>query len=83
MQEGVEELLELPNGCLLSAGEEDDNKIFKIWNIHHEICLAKVISGHQDSIKSLSVSPNGQLLVSAGHDCRLKIWNLIDRANLE
>ncbi|MGB7414294.1 MAG: PQQ-binding-like beta-propeller repeat protein, partial [Thermosynechococcaceae cyanobacterium] len=35
-----------------------------------------ILKGHGDSISTLAISPNGQLLASGSRDFTLKIWNL-------
>jgi WD40 repeat protein len=32
--------------------------------------------GHLDSVTSLSIDPTGLILVSGGHDCSIRFWDL-------
>lgn len=34
------------------------------------------LSGHADGVKSVAISPDGKILISASEDGKIKIWNL-------
>lgn len=36
----------------------------------------RMLQGHTDAVRSLSFSDNGKLLVSAGHDNTVRVWNI-------
>ncbi|MEB3341373.1 serine/threonine-protein kinase [Okeania sp.] len=48
----------------------------KIWNLQTGELERNIQNAHQDKITALSISPNGQKLVSGSADKTIKIWNL-------
>ncbi|GAA0188314.1 hypothetical protein GCM10009122_46300 [Fulvivirga kasyanovii] len=50
-----------------------DNKI-RIFNLE-DYQLVKELEGHKNSVFTVKYSPDGQLLVTAGRDAHLKIWD--------
>ena len=34
------------------------------------------LTGHADGVKSIMISPNGRILISASEDGKIKLWNL-------
>ncbi|XP_001375124.3 WD repeat and SOCS box-containing protein 2 [Monodelphis domestica] len=61
--------------CLILATGLNDGQI-KIWEVQTGRLLLN-LSGHQDVVRDLSFTPNGNLiLVSASRDKTLRIWDL-------
>ena len=48
--------------------------VIRFWNLRGE--QTAQWQAHQGWVRSLSFSPNGQLLATAGNDGELKLWNL-------
>jgi WD40 repeat protein/transcriptional regulator with XRE-family HTH domain len=63
---------------LISAGA--DGKLYW-WNVETAECI-NIQDAHQGTIRSLKVSPDGQLLASCGDDGAIKIWDLTRNAHL-
>ena len=63
-----------PDGKII-AWSLDDNTI-QLLRISDQK-LFHTLSGHTDMVGKLRFSPDGNLLVSASHDNRVKIWNLL------
>lgn len=61
----------------------DDSSI-REWCLDRKVCLRVFggLSGHSDLVLSIDVSKCGNFLASAGTDCRIKIWDLIERDKL-
>jgi len=59
-------------GYILVSGSEDQT--IKVWQISDQVKLIKTLKGHTDSIKAITVSPDGKLIASAGYDNTIKIW---------
>jgi WD40 repeat protein len=38
--------------------------------------LIRVITAHTDSVRSVTISPDGTWLASASHDCTVRLWNV-------
>ncbi|MGH2413942.1 MAG: WD40 repeat domain-containing protein, partial [Microcystaceae cyanobacterium] len=60
-------------GYMLATGSED--KTLKLWNVETGQCL-KTLQGHQNLLKSIAFSPDGQTLVTSSFDETMKIWNV-------
>ncbi|MGV0101589.1 non-specific serine/threonine protein kinase [Nostoc sp. DSM 114160] len=54
------------------------SQIFTVNNpiISLEYTLGSWYSGHSSWINSIAISPDGQTLISAGNDMKIKVWNL-------
>ena len=51
------------------------DKTIKIWNLGSGRLL-RTLTGHSDWVRSVAISPDGQLLASGSSDKTIKIWNL-------
>jgi len=70
---GVNALLFSPD-CqkIFAAGDEFT---IKVWNFN-DLKLIRSLEGHEETVKALAVSANGELLVSGGGDKSLRLWDL-------
>jgi Prp8 binding protein len=57
---------------VFSAGLDND---IKIWDMR-KLEVVTVLEGHQDTITSLSLSPDGNYLLSNSIDCSLRMWDV-------
>lgn len=75
------------DGQTLVSGSRDAT--LKIWHLHtidtynsnsiNRLIgdgLIDTLTGHSDSINSVSISPNGQIIVSGSEDNTIKLWDL-------
>ena len=69
-------LIKLPNGNVVSGGQ--DSKI-KIWDIDKKECLY-ILEGHKSIIWDIKYI-NNNTLISASDDNTCKIWNLKDKTS--
>ncbi|WP_431659214.1 WD40 repeat domain-containing protein [Pantanalinema rosaneae] len=58
---------------ILASGSED--RTIKLWDIKTGSCL-QTLTGHQEWVKSVAFSPDGQMLASGSFDHTLKLWDL-------
>ena len=49
--------------------------MIKLWDIRDKNCSA-TLKGHSQQINSLSISPDGSLLLSGSEDCTARLWDL-------
>ena len=77
-----------PDGRTLVSGSRD--KTLRVWNFntvgnYNSIsptsrvisdALMYTLTGHADSINTIAISPDGQLLVSGSEDNTIKLWDL-------
>ena len=70
-QQGRLSALELSkDGKIASAG--DDGTI-RLWNSQGQLLVK--LEGHQKPVKTISFSPNSQLIASGGDDGTIRLWN--------
>ena len=50
-----------------------DNGVVQFWNVEHGALLRELKTEHK-RLTSFAISPNGQALVTAGQDLRIRIW---------
>lgn len=62
---------------VIISGHED--QFVRFFDANSGQCTYNMLA-HPASISSLSLSPNGQELVSAGHDASLRFWSLEKRS---
>jgi WD40 repeat protein len=59
----------------ISAREGRINSI-KVWNLEQGGAPLLTLTGHENIIKSIAITPNGKTLVTGSADKRIKIWDL-------
>ncbi|MGB3766230.1 MAG: AAA-like domain-containing protein [Phormidesmis sp.] len=59
--------------ALVSAS---DDETLKLWNLVQSGRESQSFVGHQGPVRSASVSPNGELIASAGTDQMVRLWRL-------
>ncbi|KAH8108463.1 WD40 repeat-like protein [Phellopilus nigrolimitatus] len=64
-----------PTMPMLVTAHED--KHIRIWDIVTGQCTHSMVA-HLDSVSSLSIDATGFSLVSGGHDCSVRFWDLLD-----
>ena len=79
---GIASLAISPNGNILVSGGWGSSDI-DIWEISTGKLRLSIENAHLYNIKSLSISPDEQTLVSGSGDGTIKLWNLETRTLLE
>ena len=46
------------------------------WNKSEKISLANTLTGHSKRVRSIAMTPDGQLIASGSEDNTIKLWNL-------
>lgn len=60
-----------PDGDILASGSDDGR--LRLWSVEDGKCI-NVLGGHTEAIFAITIG--GQLLVSAGQDQTVRLWNL-------
>lgn len=68
------------NSLLISAGGQKDNtlRVYTLPNGDHQSTL----TGHQDGIWDLAITPDNQILATASQDHTIKLWSLSDATQI-
>jgi WD40 repeat protein len=64
--------------CLLSGSADGD---IRLWDLPAQRCLRRLV-GHSGQVKGLSVTPDGEAVVSCATDCTIKLWKVRRRADV-
>jgi ribosomal RNA-processing protein 9 len=59
---------------LLATGGKD--KIIRLWDVRSRQQVNKGFKGHMDTVTSLCIDPDGEILFSGSKDRSLKQWNI-------
>jgi serine/threonine protein kinase len=59
------------------AGVGEWDKTIKLWRVA-DGSLVRTLTGHTDSVRSVSFSPDGSLLASGSWDKTIKLWRVAD-----
>ncbi|MFN6572476.1 eIF2A-related protein [Dendronalium sp. ChiSLP03b] len=62
--------------CLDDIATASD-KTIKIWDIKNQH-LIKTLTGHNDRVTSISLSPDNQIIASGSADKTIKLWRFVD-----
>lgn len=54
-----------------------ENNYIQFYDINSGLCTMSMI-GHLDSVTSLDIDPSGLTLVSGGHDCSVRFWDIVN-----
>ncbi|KAH7097545.1 WD40 repeat-like protein [Auriculariales sp. MPI-PUGE-AT-0066] len=71
----INKLISHPTMPLLVSGHED--RYIRIFDVSTGQCTHSM-PAHNQAVTSLSIDPAGFLLVSGGHDCSVRFWDLLN-----
>ncbi|EJD53232.1 WD40 repeat-like protein [Auricularia subglabra TFB-10046 SS5] len=71
----INKLVSHPTMPLLVSGHED--RYIRIFDVTTRQCTHSM-PAHSEAVTSLSIDPAGFLLVSGGHDCSVRFWDLFN-----
>lgn len=69
----INKIVTHPTLPLLISAHED--RYIRLYDLNTGACTHSML-GHLDSVTSLSIDPTGLILVSGGHDCSIRFWDL-------
>lgn len=61
--------------AFIASGDEDGAIL--LWDVSSKNVLQK-LEGHSDAVLSVDTHPTEQVIASAGLDCKIRIWRVID-----
>ena len=74
----VTSLLQLPNGNLVSAGQDQESWSFidsiKVWDVSNMDLLQHVKTDHSEAILAFAISNDEKMLASGSEDKTIKLW---------
>ncbi|MCO5613920.1 hypothetical protein L7F22_068200 [Adiantum nelumboides] len=74
----INKVLTHPTLPTLITGHE--NNYIQFFDINTGACILSMVA-HLDSVTSLDIDPSGLTLVSGGHDCSVRFWDLANEGN--
>lgn len=74
----INKVLTHPTLPTLITGHE--NNYIQFFDINTGVCTLSMVA-HLDSVTSLDIDPSGLTLVSGGHDCSVRFWDLANEGN--
>ncbi|XP_037419374.1 coatomer subunit beta'-2-like [Triticum dicoccoides] len=74
--EWVESLAVHPNQPFVLSASMDN--VIRLWNYGKDWQLLWTLTGHDDYVKHVTFSPDGNTFASASQDCTVKIWSTLD-----
>ena len=69
-----------PNGETLASGSDD--RTIRLWDANSGRVL-RTLTGHTDSVLSVSFSPNGETLASGSDDGTIRLWDVRSGRHLQ